>query len=46
MGAMHFQIGRTYPLRTLCDPAAWGVLGAVKAAVDPDRRMNPGVLEL
>jgi FAD/FMN-containing dehydrogenase len=46
MGAMHFQIGRTYPLRTLCDPAAWGVLEAVKAAVDPDRRMNPGVLEL
>jgi FAD/FMN-containing dehydrogenase len=46
MGAMHFQIGRTYPLKARSDPGAWGVLEAVKAAVDPDNRMNPGVLGL
>lgn len=46
MGATHFQIGRTYPLEARSDPAAWGVLEAVKAAVDPDGRMNPGVLGL
>jgi FAD/FMN-containing dehydrogenase len=46
MGAAHFQIGRTYPLRERCDPHAWAVLEAVKAAVDPDGRMNPGVLGL
>lgn len=46
MGAVHFQIGRTYPLRERSDPAAWRVLQAVKRQVDPDRRMNPGVLGL
>lgn len=46
MNGMHFQIGRTYPFRALSDPGAWDVLGAVKATVDPDGRMNPGVLGL
>jgi len=46
MGAMHFQIGRTYPLKDRSDPAAWALLKAMKAAADPDGRMNPGVLGL
>lgn len=44
--AIHFQIGRTYPLRAASDPAAWALLKSVKAALDPDGRMNPGVLGL
>lgn len=44
--AVHFQIGRAYPLEPRSDPAAWAILGAVKQAVDPDGRMNPGVLGL
>lgn len=43
---VHFQIGRTYPLRERSDPGAWAVLEAVKAAVDPEGRMNPGALGL
>ncbi len=46
MGAAHFQIGRTYPLAARSDRGAWQVLAAVKHAVDPERRMNPGVLGL
>ena len=46
MDGAHFQIGRTYPLKERSDPGAWRVLEAVKAAVDPDGRMNPGVLGL
>jgi FAD/FMN-containing dehydrogenase len=43
---MHFQIGRTYPLKAGTDPRAWSVLEAVKAHLDPDGRMNPGALGL
>jgi FAD/FMN-containing dehydrogenase len=46
VGGTHFQIGRTYPLKDRTDPAAWRVMEAVKDAVDPDGRMNPGVLGL
>lgn len=45
-GAMHLQVGRTYPLKERSNPAAWRLLEAVKAAADPDARMNPGVLGL
>jgi FAD/FMN-containing dehydrogenase len=45
-GGMHFQIGRTYPLKAGSDPRGWAVLEAVKAQVDPDGRMNPGALGL
>jgi D-lactate dehydrogenase (cytochrome) len=43
---VHFQVGRAYPLKDGSDPAAWALLGAVKDQLDPDRRMNPGVLGL
>ncbi len=46
MDAIHFQIGRTYPIAERSDPGAWRIVQAVKAAVDPDGRMNPGVLGL
>ena len=45
-GGMHFQIGRTYPLKRDTDPSAWELLGAVKAHLDPEGRMNPGALGL
>ena len=46
MGGMHFQIGRTYPLKNRSDPRGWTILEAIKASVDPDGRMNPGALGL
>jgi FAD/FMN-containing dehydrogenase len=46
VGGVHFQIGRTYPLKDRSDPAAWQVLQSVKQAVDPEGRMNPGALGL
>jgi len=45
-GAAHFQIGRTYRYRDSLDPAADALLLAVKRQLDPDGRMNPGVLGL
>lgn len=45
-GAAHFQIGRTYPYKEGRKPEAWRLLSALKAAVDPGRRMNPGALGL
>jgi FAD/FMN-containing dehydrogenase len=44
-GAAHFQIGRTYPYRASRDAASRRLLDALKAALDPERRLNPGVLE-
>ena len=43
-GAAHFQIGRCYPYRESRDNASTALLDAIKAAVDPDGRINPGVL--
>lgn len=43
-GGMHFQIGRTYPLKRDVDPRVWHILEAMKAEVDPEGRMNPGAL--
>ena len=45
-GGMHFQIGRTYPLKKGTDPRGWRILEAMKAEVDPEGRMNPGALGL
>ena len=44
--AIHLQIARTYPLKASHDPAAWGLLEALKQAVDPRGLMNPGSLGL
>jgi FAD/FMN-containing dehydrogenase len=46
MGGIHFQLGRTYPLKERSDPRAWEILEAVKAKVDPNGLMNPGALGL
>jgi len=45
-GAVHFQIGKTYPYREGRTPAAWALLERFKQLVDPDARMNPGQLGL
>ena len=45
-GAAHFQIGRVYPYRDRLDPSALALLRTVKAALDPQGLMNPGVLGL
>lgn len=44
--AIHFQIGRTYPLRERSDPRSWALLGAIKRELDPGNLMNPGALGL
>lgn len=45
-GAAHFQLGRAYPYRQRLDPAALALVETVKAALDPQGLMNPGVLGL
>lgn len=45
-GAGHFQIGRAYPYLDRLDPTASALLRAVKAQLDPEGIMNPGVLGL
>jgi FAD/FMN-containing dehydrogenase len=46
MGGIHFQLGRTYPIKDRSDPRGWAILQAVKANVDPKGLMNPGALGL
>lgn len=45
-GAAHFQIGKTYLYREGRKAEAWALLESVKAALDPQRRLNPGSLGL
>ncbi len=45
-GAAHFQVGRTYPWLASRDPASQTITRTLKAAVDPDGRLNPGGLGL
>lgn len=45
-GAVHFQIGRFYRYADALEPAAVGLVRALKHALDPQGRMNPGVLGL
>jgi FAD/FMN-containing dehydrogenase len=46
MDGIHFQLGRTYPIKERTDPRAWKVIEAFKAEVDPKGLMNPGALGL
>ena len=45
-GAAHFQIGRAYTYRQRLDARADALLLAIKAQLDPQGLMNPGVLGL
>jgi len=45
-GAAHFQIGRAYPYAARLDPQALLLLRSLKASLDPQQLMNPGVLGL
>jgi FAD/FMN-containing dehydrogenase len=46
LGAVHLQVGKTYPYRLGRDPNTWKLLEAIKTAVDPKRLMNPRSLGL
>lgn len=45
-GGIHMQIGKSYPYKDGLRPDSWKIVEAIKKAVDPDRRMNPGSLGL
>ena len=45
-GAVHHQIGRTYPFLEKRDAPSQELLRSLKAALDPHRRLNPGGLGL
>ena len=45
-GAVHFQLGKFYPYASAMGQPGLRVVRALKAALDPQRRMNPGVLGL
>ena len=45
-GAVHFQIGKFYPYAERLEPNTLALVQAMKQALDPQRRMNPGVLGL
>jgi FAD/FMN-containing dehydrogenase len=44
--AEHAQLGRFYPYLPLLEPGAQALATRIKDALDPGRRMNPGVLGL
>jgi D-lactate dehydrogenase (cytochrome) len=47
IGAVHIQIGKVYPYRdALAGTVTWDVLESIKGVLDPNRRVNPGVLGL
>ncbi len=46
LGGVNWQIGRDYPLQQVMQPETWNMLVAIKAALDPSGRMNPGSLGL
>jgi FAD/FMN-containing dehydrogenase len=45
-GAVHFQIGKTYPYDAVLEPETLRLVKVIKAALDPHSLMNPGVLGL
>lgn len=46
IGGIHMQIGKAYPYRLGLRAGAWRVIDAIKKAVDPAGRVNPGALGL
>ena len=46
VGAIHMQVGKSYPYMTGRDPEAARVLRDIKKSLDPDNLMNPGALQL
>ncbi len=45
-GAIHLQLGKSYPYREVLQPEAWRLVQAIKDAVDPEARLNPQALGL
>ncbi len=45
-GAVHLQIGKTYPYREALHRESWQLLRDLKKQLDPRQRMNPGSLGL
>ncbi len=45
-GAAHLQVGRLYPYRASLGDSAAALVTGLKKLLDPDDRMNPGVLGL
>ncbi len=46
LGAAHLQIGRSYHFTGALEPVPRQLLQALKAVLDPENRINPGVLGL
>jgi len=46
LGVASNQIGRTYPYFERLEPESAALLNTIKSCLDPDGRMNPGVLGL
>lgn len=46
VGAIHMQVGKSYPYMTGRDPEAARVLQELKRSLDPRNLMNPGALQL
>ncbi len=45
VGAIHLQVGKTYPYLRGRQPAATELVSSIKRAVDPATMMNPGALD-
>lgn len=45
LGSVHVQIGDFYRFESELRPETWALLGRIKAALDPDTRLNPGKLD-
>lgn len=46
IGGVHLQVGKSYQYQKGLKPESYSILVALKSAVDPENRMNPGSLGL